>query len=142
MVKIVGFNISRMSAEREKEIKGRIEIKSNLNITDIKKEDIEISKENEVIAFEFDFSINYEPKIAEIAFKGNVLALVQPNEAKDIFKDWKKKKIGDSLRLLILNTIILKCNIKAFQMEEDLGLPFHVPMPKLSPQQQQQNYAG
>jgi hypothetical protein len=26
---------------------------------------------------------------------------------------------------------MLKCNIKALSLEEDLGLPFHIPMPKV-----------
>lgn len=135
MAKIVGFNLSKVSIEREKGIKGKIEIKSNLNITDIKKENLEISKENEVLAFEFSFTINYEPKIAEIVFQGDVLLMVSPAESKEILKKWKKKEILDSIRLLLFNIILTKCNIRALQLEEELNLPTHIPLPKLSAQQ-------
>lgn len=141
MAKIVGFNLSKISIEREKEIKGKIEIKSNLNITDVKKENLEISKENDILAFGFNFTINYEPKIAEIVFQGDILSMVSPAESREILKKWKKKEISDSIRLLIFNVILAKCNIKALQLEEELNLPTHIPLPKLS-SQQANSYTG
>lgn len=141
MVKIVGFNLAKISIEREKEMKGKLEIKSNLNITDVNKENIDISKENEVIAFDFNFTINYEPKVAEIIFNGEVLVLMSHEEAKNVVKKWKKKEIEDAIRIVIFNTILAKCNIKALDLEDELNLPTHIPMPKLAPQQQK-SYTG
>jgi hypothetical protein len=141
MVKIVGFNLTKISIEREKEMKGKLEIKSNLSVTDVNKENIDLSKENEVVAFDFNLTINYEPKVAEIVFNGEVLVLMSHEEAKNVFKKWKKKEIEDSIRIIIFNTILVKCNIKALELEDELNLPTHIPMPKLAPQQQK-SYTG
>lgn len=141
MAKTVGFNLSKVSIEREKEIKGKIEIKSNLNVTGIKKENIDLSKESDILGFEFSYVINYEPKIANIIFQGDVLVMVNREEVKEIFKKWKKKEIPDAVRLLVFNTVLIKCNIKALQLEEELNMPTHIPMPRLT-QQQQRAYTG
>lgn len=141
MAKLVGFNLSKISIEKENEIKGKIEIKSNIHVENIKKETIEISKENDILAFEFSLTIDYEPKIAKIQFKGDTLVLVSPEESKEIMKKWKKKEIADPIRILVFNTILAKCNIRALQLEEELNLPTHIPMPKLA-QEQQKSYMG
>lgn len=140
MVKIVGFNLNKVSVEKLNEVKGKIEIKSNLNITEVSKENIELAEENDVVAFGFEYSINYQPKIADVIFLGDVLLMLPKAESKEVFKKWKKKQIPDEIRLAVFNIILSKCNIKALQLEEDTNLPTHIPMPKLAPPQQQKSY--
>ena len=143
MAKMVGFNLKKISIERKEDLKEKLEVKSNVDITDIKEEKIELSKDKDVLSFNFNFDVNYEPKIAELNFKGNVLVLVEPNEAKEILKKWKKKQIADDLRILVLNTILNKCNVMALNLEDDLNLPSHIPLPKLSLNaNKQQGYTG
>ena len=60
-------------------------------------------------------------------------------------KDWKKKKFNHPVKLPLFNFIMEKCNLKALQLEEEVSLPFHIPMPKLAPAPNQENpanYAG
>ncbi len=143
MPNVIGFNLKKISVERKGEIKGKIEIKSNIDILDIKRENIDISKDKDVLGFLFSFTINYEPKIADLVFEGNVLLLMEPAESKDVLKRWKKKQTPADLRLMLFNTILTKCNIKALELEEDLNLPPHLPLPKVIPQQQDNNrYTG
>ncbi len=141
MPSIIGFNLKRALVERKEEIKGKIEIKSNIDILDIKKESINLSKEKEVLSFLFNFTITYEPKIADLNFQGNVLLLVEPAESKEILKKWKKKQTPQNIRVVIFNTILTRCNIKALELEEDFNLPPHLPLPKLAPEQQN-TYTG
>ena len=42
------------------------------------------------------------------------------------------KKIVEELRLKVSNMIWVRCNIKAFLLEEEIGLPVHIPLPRLS----------
>jgi len=143
-MKIIGFNFEQIKAERKKEIKGKLEIKSNLQIEDIKKETIDIA--GEILKFDYTYSIIYEPEFAELIFKGEVLAIPnKPEDSKKILKDWKKKNISDELRLPIINFVMGKCNLKALQLEEEFGLPPHIPLPRVTkqqPTQQQTNYTG
>jgi len=142
-MRLIGFNLRKLSAERKKDIKGKLEIKSNLTINKIEKEEIDIA--GEVLRFDFLYEIKYEPGFADIIFEGGVLVI--PEDSKKILKEWKKKKIAEEIRIPIFNFIMSKCNIKALQLEEEFNLPLHLPMPRLSKQQQngqtgQANYAG
>ncbi len=141
-MKIIGFSFKKIEAERKKNITGKLEIKSNLQIEDIEKETIDIA--GEILKISYIYSINYEPGFAEIKFKGNVLAAPNnPEDIKKILKDWKKKKISEDLRIFIFNFIISKCNLKALQLEEEFSLPPHIPLPRLTKQTQQPaNYTG
>jgi hypothetical protein len=149
-MKIAGFSIKKISAERINPIKGNLEVKQGLNIDDIQKEQINIS-EKPAIRFDFTFSIDYSPNFAKIEVKGAIIAIDDKDEAKDIFKDWKKKKFDHQVKLPLFNFIMDKCNIKALELEEEIGLPFHIPFPKLAPGNPSQtaaknnnpaNYAG
>jgi len=141
-MRVIGFNLKKLAVERKKEIKGKLEIKSNLSIDSIEKEKIDIA--GEVLKFDFAYEIKYEPNFADILFKGTVLVI--PDDSKKILKDWKKKKIQEETRMPIFNFIMSKCNIKALQLEEEFNFPPHIPMPRLSKQQSQSggpaNYAG
>ena len=131
-MKIIGFKIKKVSAERKSDIKGKLEIKSGLNIDDITKEEIQIS-EKPSMKFDFSYTVDYSPDIAKIEINGSIIALDDSNESKEILKDWKKKKFNHAIKLPLFNFIMDKCNLKALQLEEEIGLPFHIPMPKLAP---------
>jgi hypothetical protein len=144
-MKIIGFVISKILVERKNSVQGKIEIKSDLNIDDIRKDEINIS-EKPSLNFDFSFSLNYSPDIAKLEIKGSVITIDDKDEAKEILKEWKKKKFTHEVRLSLFNFIMNKCNIKAIQLEDELGLPLHIPFPKLAPANQEQenkaNYTG
>lgn len=144
MAQMIGFNLTKISVEREKELKGQITIKYNIEIPEAKKEQLSLSKEKDVLSFNFKFKIDYEPKLANILFEGNVLLLAEPKETKDILKGWKKKGEGvvAAVRLLVYNTVLAKCSVKALELENDLNLPSHLPLPKLTPAKQGSSYTG
>lgn len=140
-MRIIGFTLDKISAQRKNPIKGKIDIKSNIDIKDIQKEKVEIS-ENQAIKFDFNFVVDFEPKFASVEITGSVMALEENNESKDILKDWKKKKLATNIRIPLFNFIMDRCNLKALQIEEDLGLPKHVQFPRLSLQQKNSNPAN
>jgi hypothetical protein len=125
-----------------KELKGQITVKYNLDVPDVKKEVINISKEKETLSFDFKFTINYEPKLANILFEGYLLLLADQKESKDILKNWKKKQGLNDVRMLVFNTVLTKCSIKALELEDDLNIPSHLPLPKIAPAKQGSSYTG
>ncbi len=145
-MRIIGFNFRKVSAERKKEIKGKLEIKTRMEIEKIEKEKLDIA--GEVLRFFFVYEINYEPNHATISFEGTVL--MKSDNKEDTIKildDWKKSKVPDDIKLLVYNFVMTKCNLKALQLEEEFSLPPHIPLPKLTPQNEkkednQANYAG
>ena len=136
-MRIVGFNSQKVSAERKKIIRGKVNIKTDVQIENIEKENLDIA--GEVLNVSYKFSILYEPDFAELIFKGSVLVVV--DNLKNILKDWKKKNLSQEIRIPIINFIISKCSLKALQLEDDLALPLHIPFPKLA-SENRANYTG
>jgi hypothetical protein len=142
-MRIVGFNLRKIEAERKKDDPGKLEIKTNLDIRNIEKEKIDLA--GELLKFTFIYSIHYEPGFGELVFQGTALVLPpKPEDLKRILKDWKKKKLAPDVKLPVFNFIMSRCNLKALQLEEDFSLPPHIPLPQLTNQQgtPSTNYAG
>ncbi len=130
-MKIIGFNIYKIVIERKNPVKDQAEIKSDLSIEDIKEEEIPIS-DKKSLKIDFSFGVDYRPDIARLEMKGSVLALEEKGEFKDILKDWKKKKLSAEFKIPLFNFILSKCNVKAIGLEDEMGLPIHIPFPQLS----------
>ena len=130
---VIGFHLTKISVERKDRITGQVNVKTNLKISDVKEEEriAEVAKDMTSLRFDFEFKIDYEPKAANLLFVGHVLDVEKDEDAKKILKNWKNKKIDDELRLRISNHVWLRCNIKALLLEEEIGLPIHLPLPRL-----------
>jgi len=129
---VVGFTLSRILIERKEKIKEKVEVRSKIDLKDIIKEKIKLVESKDVLRFDFEFKIEYAPDLALIDFKGHILLLSDPKEADEIIKEWKKsKKLKSDIKLRVYNTIFHKCNIKAFELEEDFNLPLHLRLPMI-----------
>lgn len=136
---IVGFNLKKVLVERKQLVRGEVKVATRMNITDVTKEEFKLTPEHDVLNFTFQFLISYKGvedhigDVASIEFIGSVLSLIDPKETKKILEGWKKKELSEELKARILNTILTKCNIKALMLEEELGLPPHLPLPRYRP---------
>jgi len=137
-MRIIGFNLTKISIQRKEEIQGKLNINQNIDIKDIKEDNIPISQDK-ALKINFNFSINYSDNLAKLEFEGSVLTLPNKEELKEILDSWKSKKIPDQARMGLFNFIMNKCNIKALQLEDEMTLPLHVPMPRIGAQQQPQD---
>ena len=132
---VVGFALSRILIERKEAIQGKIEVKSKLNINNMKKENIKLAEGKDVLRFDFEYGIVYEPDLAKIDMKGHLLLMVDPKQAKELLDAWKKKsQVPEDVKLGVYNTIFHKCNIKALELEEDFNLPPHLQLPYIQSQ--------
>lgn len=137
-MKIIGFNLSKIQIERKEKIEGKIEVNQNIDLKEVTKEDIPIS-DKEALKIKFNFTINYSNDSAKLEFEGFLIILPEKEESKEILKNWKTKEFSNEIRVPIFNFIMNKCNVKALNLEDELGLPYHIPMPRLNPNQQQNN---
>ena len=53
---------------------------------------------------------------------------------KEILKQWKNKKISEDFKIPLFNLILRKSNVKTLELEEEMGLPLHIPLPHLKNQ--------
>ncbi len=134
-MKIIGFNLTRISIDKKEQLESDIQITQDIDIKNIKKEEIPFSK-HEAIKVRFNFSIHYSKEIAKVEFEGNVILLPDKSELKEILESWKQKKIPESIRVGLFNFIMNKCNVKAMSLEDELGLPLHIPMPRVNTNQE------
>lgn len=130
-MKIIGFNLTKILVEKLEKIEENIQITQNIDIKNLLEEDIEISK-NKVIKLIFGLKIDYSKNYGKIDFEGNLLILPEGDDTNKLLESWKSKKIPESMRIPIFNFIMNKCNIKALYLEDEIGLPLHIPMPKVS----------
>jgi hypothetical protein len=135
-MQIIGFNLSKISIERKEKLDKELNIKSDIDITNVSKDSIPIAKQ-EVLKLDFKFNIKYnDGELALNEFLGHMLLLPDPEEYKKVTKSWKDKQISDELRIPIFNFIMSKCNIKALQLEDEMGLPLHIPLPRINPKKE------
>jgi hypothetical protein len=133
-MKIIGFDFTKMYAEKYGKNFSNLKINNQINIKNISELKEELIKNKEsAIEIEFVYEILYEEKIAKISFEGKLLVVVESKEVKEILNDWKEKKLKDDFRIPLFNAILRKAGLKALQLEEELSLPPHFSMPFLDP---------
>lgn len=125
----------KISIERKEQIEKELKISQNIDIKEIIKEKVPVSND-EALKVTFYFTIDYGGDSAKIEFKGNLILLPEKEETKKILKSWKDKKFSDEFRVPLFNFIMSKCNIKALSLEDELFLPSHIQMPRISPNKQ------
>jgi hypothetical protein len=134
-MRIIGFNLSKVSVERKEKLEGKLEIKQNIDIKEVEKDKIPISNE-EVFKIKFRFNVDYGNDFAKLELEGTVVLLPEKQEGKKFLTAWKDKQIPEEFRAPLFNFIMTKCNLKALTLEDELGLPLHLPMPKISPKKE------
>ena len=130
---IVGFGLTKIIAEKNSAIKGKVDIRNNVGVKDVKSADILLGKDkSNAVKFVFEFTSTYEPGIGKILLEGEVLYMDEPSRIKEIQDSWKKdKKVGQELMTQVLNNILNKCNVQALILSQDINLPPPIPLPKV-----------
>ena len=128
---IIGFNFDKLYVEKMKPIEPPLNINTNVAIKDVVEEKTALSsKDDTVLRVNFLFSLQYDPKLADLQIAGHVHYLEKKKQAEKLIADWKKsKKMSNDLSKMLINTILLKCNIKALQISQDVNLPPHIRLP-------------
>jgi hypothetical protein len=131
-MKIIGFNFTKILVERKDGKFEKPKITQNIDIKDVVKEKSFVSN-SDSLRIVFNFNINYTENQAKLEFEGNIILMPENNELNDFLKSWKGKKIPEESRIPLFNFIMNKCNVKALSLEDEFGLPIHVPLPRLTP---------
>jgi hypothetical protein len=131
-MRIIGFHFTKVSIERLKESKESLKISTEIDVPEIKQIKTDVLKTKEgILESKFTYKVKYDPDFAELEFKGLVLIAVDSKTAKEVLKGWKNKKMPEDFRMLLFNFILRKANLKALELEDELNLPPHIPLPSL-----------
>ncbi len=136
-MRIIGFNFNKINIEKFNDKIENLKINTKIDVSEIKniKSDFFKTKE-ELIKVKFTYGINYDPDFAKIEFAGIVLLAIEPKMAKDVLKEWKDKKMSEDFRMILFNIILRKSNLKALELEDEMNLPIHIPLPSLKKEEQ------
>jgi hypothetical protein len=131
---VVGFGLTKITAEKSAPARGKVDIKNNVSIKDVVPADISLGKEkNNAAKFLFEFSSSYEPKVGKITLEGEVLFMDTGEKIKEYLDMWKKdKRVAQEVMPAILNSVLNKCNVQALIISQDINLPPPIPMPKIA----------
>lgn len=131
-MKILGFNFTKLNAEKLSNKMEGVKINTNIDISDIKKVKSDFFEtKQKILGIKFTNTITYDPDFAKIELSGNALISVDENTFEQVLKDWEKKSMPEEFRLAVFNLILRKSSLKALQLEEELNIPLHMPMPSL-----------
>lgn len=133
-MRLVGSRFTKINAERNPNFNGKLEIKTNIKIQNLEK----IKESKETIKIEYIFNIDYAD-LGEITIEGILFLALDAKKTKELIKLQKEKKFNTPEFITITNTIIQKASIKAFELEEELGLPIHIKLPTVNPKEKPNN---
>jgi hypothetical protein len=133
---IVGFNFTKMHADRLKSVEGKIDIRNNVAIKDVSRVSLTLGSSKEpALKFEFEFTSEYSPDVGNVTLNGDVTYIADEKKVQEVVKEWKKdKRIQKDLMTNIINHVLLKCNVQALLLSKDINLPPPIPLPKLKPE--------
>ncbi len=138
-MKILGFNFTKLNAEKLSNKLEGVKINTHIDISEI--EEVKsnfLNTKEKILGIKFTNTIAYDPDFAKIELMGNILASLDENTFEQILNEWKKKNIPEDFRLKIFNLILKKSSLKALQLEEELNIPLHMPMPSLKAPEKQE----
>jgi hypothetical protein len=131
-MRFIGFNFKKINIEKLKDSVKDLKFNTKIDISSIESLKSDLVKiKDEPIKIDFVYSILYEPDFAKIELAGSLILSVEPKLAREVLKGWKDKEIDEDFKIAIFNIILRKSNIKALELEEELNLPIHMPLPSL-----------
>lgn len=131
---VVGLSFNKIVIEKLNPVKGKVQVNNNVALKDVEKTDLSIGATKQgALKFIFEFTANYEPKIANMTMNGYLTFFEKPEKVKEIVDGWKKdKKIPKDIMSAVLNTVLSRCNVEALIFAREVNLPPPIPLPKVT----------
>jgi hypothetical protein len=128
---IVGFNFTKISAERKKSVVGTVNINNNITLKDIQETKMGVATKGG-IRVSFAFRSEYAPDLAVVQLEGEVMLLVDAKQSDELVGNWaKNRQVHRTVAEPLMNFILDRCNVQALLISKDLNLPSPVPLPKV-----------
>ncbi len=131
---IVGFDFSKILVQREAPLRKGTRVGNNLTILSVDRKDFSsLGAGKSGIAVGFSYQVSYEPKVGSLTLEGTVLYMGDEKKVDDILSQWdRSKQLPDEVSLAVLNLILARCNVKALQLTNDVGLPPQMQLPQVT----------
>ena len=131
---IAGIQFDKIVVDRTGVPKGKMSVKNNILIQDLEKKDFSVGQSKQfMLLYKFEFTAEYEPKIAKIVLNGTVTSIEKEDKIDELVKAWKKdKKLPKEIMTPLLNNILSKSNVEALILAREVGLPPPIQLPRVT----------
>lgn len=129
---IIGFNFTKIAAQRISGRTGKINITNNIGVRNIEASKFSGDSKRSAVKISFRYDGIYDPKVAHLQFDGDVILLLEKKAADDLVAGWKEGKADTKILMGAMNHVLERCNIEAIILSRDLNLPSPVPLPKVN----------
>ena len=136
---IVGFGFDRINVERKQQFSKEDKINNSLKIYEVKETKLKTSDKNEedALTLLFEFGLDYG-KAGILELKGHIIFYDSKDQIKEIYDFWEKnKRLPTEFSTHMFNFIMLKSTVRALSLEEEVGLPLHLRLPRFKVEKQQ-----
>jgi hypothetical protein len=125
-IKLIGSRLTKISAERNPDFDGKLSMGTNIQIKSVEK----IKDAKDSVSIDYLFEIDYA-ELGKVSIGGKLFISGDSKEIKAMQKVVEKKDAKSPEYLMITNLILQKASIKAFELEDELGLPIHIRLPTI-----------
>lgn len=133
---IISFNFSKINVERKQKPNGKISIKNNLSVKNLKTKELGLTSEQSAFEADFDYEVVYQTEkktnFGKIALSGELVFLGEKKLIDEILKKYKKdKSIKPEIVTPLLNFTFNKCTVEALMLSREVNLPTPIQLPRL-----------
>ncbi|MBT7902372.1 hypothetical protein HN587_00805 [Candidatus Woesearchaeota archaeon] len=130
---VVGFEFSKINVDKTAPLKGEVNIKNNVKLTNVERSDLVVgANKTPGLKFTFNYESSYEPDFAKISLEGSVLFIGDEALVAETVESWgKDKKVKEDLMAVILNNVLDKANVQSLILSSTVNLPPPIRMPKV-----------
>src|SRR3989344_7532535 len=133
---VVSFAFDKINVERKKQLEVPLKAKTSIKVTEIKEEELTLAggRKDLLLRFFFEYFVDYQTNQASVLLAGNVLYSGKREDLEKVVKEWRKtKKFSPQVSKDVLNSVFMRCNIKALSFEQEVNIPPHIVLPHLQP---------
>ncbi len=131
---VVGFNYTKLHAEKSLTATGKVSITNNLNIKDVEEASFVMGAEKQdSLKFNFHYESIFSPDFGKIELEGSIIFLESKDKVAEVLKTWKKtKKLPKDVMQEVLSSVLNRCNVQSLIIARDINLPSPIPLPKVT----------
>lgn len=129
-MRLLGFNLTNLEVKKNPDFDGKLEMKSNLSLTGVEKKHLDLIKQD-AAKIGFAFSVSYG-ELGSLKFEGSMMWKLDKKSLKEVLDKWNTDNLDPEIRTPILNTVLQKVSLQALKIEEEMALPLHMRMPRVS----------
>lgn len=126
-IKLIGSNLKKISSYRNQNFSGKISMETKIKILLIEK----VKESKDTLKVNYSFEVDYKD-LGNVFIEGNIYIATNPKKIKELLKSWDEKDFSSSENAVITNIIIQKASVKAFNLEDEMGLPMHIRLPTVN----------